>query len=64
MVGRLGQHDKAMAYADRAIALDPKLVEAYLHKATAARALKKMDIVKEVCNKLAAIEPENFRRAR
>jgi len=27
-------------------------------------ALKKMDVVKEVCNKLASIEPENFRRAR
>jgi hypothetical protein len=26
--------------------------------------LKKMDVVKEVCNKLAALEPENFRRAR
>ena len=64
MVGRLGQHDKAMAYADRAIALDPKLVEAYLHKATAAMALKKMDVVKEVCQALASIEPENFRRAR
>ncbi len=64
MVGRLGQHDKAMAYADRAIALDPKLVEAYLHKAAAAMALKKMDVVKEVCNTLASIEPENFRRAR
>jgi tetratricopeptide (TPR) repeat protein len=64
MVGRLGQHDKAMACADRAIALDPKLVEAYLHKGAAARALKKMDVVKEVCNKLATIEPDNFRRAR
>jgi tetratricopeptide (TPR) repeat protein len=64
MVGRLGQHDKAMAYADRAIALDPKLVEAYLHKGTAAMALKKMDVVREVCNALASIEPEHFRRAR
>jgi tetratricopeptide (TPR) repeat protein len=64
MVARLGRHDKALEYADRAIALDPKLVEAYLHKATAAKALKRMDVVKEVCHKLANIEPENFRRTR
>jgi Tfp pilus assembly protein PilF len=64
MVARLGRHDKALEYADRALALDPKLVEAYLHKATAAKALKKMDVVKEVCHKLATIEPENFRRTR
>ena len=64
MAGRMGRHHKALEYADRAIALDPKMVEAYLHKATAAKALKKMDIVREVCNTLASFEPENFRRAR
>jgi Tfp pilus assembly protein PilF len=64
MVGRLGRHHKALEYADRAIALDPKLVEAYLHKATAAKALKKMEVVKEICHKLAMINPEHFRRAR
>jgi tetratricopeptide (TPR) repeat protein len=64
MVGELGLHDRAMIYADRAIALDPKFVEAHLHKAAAARALGKMEIVREVCAALAAIEPEKFRRAR
>jgi tetratricopeptide (TPR) repeat protein len=64
MVGKLGLHDKALLYADRAIAIDPKFVEAYLHKATAARALGKMEIVKEVCDKLAAIEAGKFQRAR
>jgi Tfp pilus assembly protein PilF len=64
MAGRMGHHYKALEYADQAIALDPKLVEAYLHKATAAKALKKMDVVKEVCHKLATIEPEKFRRGR
>ena len=64
MAGRLGRHHKALEYADRAIALDPKLVEAYLYKATAAKALEKMDVVKEVCHKLATIEPEKFRRGR
>jgi Tfp pilus assembly protein PilF len=62
MAGRLGQHHKAMEYADRALALDPEMVEAYLHKAAAARALKKMDVVKEVCQRLATIKPEKFRR--
>jgi len=64
MVGRLGRHQQALAYADRAIALDPKLVEAYLHKATAARALGKTEIVREVCHTLSSLEPEHFRRAR
>jgi tetratricopeptide (TPR) repeat protein len=64
MVGELGLHEKALVYADRAIALDPKYVEAYLHKATAARALGKTEIVKEVCDSLATIEAEKFRRAR
>jgi tetratricopeptide (TPR) repeat protein len=64
MVGKLGHHDKAMVYADRAIALDPKFVEAHLHKAAAARALGKTEVVKEVSDKLAAIEQEKFRRAR
>jgi tetratricopeptide (TPR) repeat protein len=64
MLGRLGQHDKAMVFADQAIALDPKLVEAHLHKGRAALALGKMDVVKEVCHTLASIEPEKFRRAR
>jgi tetratricopeptide (TPR) repeat protein len=64
MVGELGLHEKAMLYADRAIALDPKFVEAYLHKATAARALGKTEIVREICDALAAIEPEKFQRAR
>jgi superkiller protein 3 len=64
MVGRLGQHEKAIAYADRAIALDPHLIEAHLYKAAAARALGKTEIVQEVCETLGKIEPEKFRRAR
>ena len=64
MVGELGLHEKALLYADRALALDPKFVEAYLHKAAAARALGKTEVVKEVCGKLATIEAEKFQRAR
>lgn len=63
MVGRLGRHDKALEFAERALTLDPKFVEAHLHKATAAKALGRTEIVKEVCAALATIEPENFRRA-
>lgn len=63
MVGRLGQHEQAMTCADRAIALDPHLIEAHLYKAAAARALGKTEIVREVCEILAAIDPKKFRRA-
>ncbi len=64
MVGRLGRHDKALECAGRAIALDPKFVEAHLHKGNAALALGKVEVAKEACAALAAIEPEKFRRTR
>jgi tetratricopeptide (TPR) repeat protein len=64
MVGRLGRHEKALEFADRALALDPQFVEAHLHRAAAAKALGKMEIVREAARALAAIEAENFRRAR
>jgi tetratricopeptide (TPR) repeat protein len=64
MVGRLGRHEKALEFAGRALALDPEMVEAHLHKAAAARALGKMEIVRETSEKLAAIAAEKFRRAR
>jgi len=64
MVGRLGRHDKALEFAERALSLDPNFVEAHLHKASAARALGRPEIVKAVCAALAGIKPENFRRAR
>jgi Flp pilus assembly protein TadD len=63
MVGRLGRHEKALEFAGRALALDPKMVEALLHKAAAAKALGKMEIVREVSLALAAIEAEKFRRS-
>jgi tetratricopeptide (TPR) repeat protein len=60
--GRMGWHDKALQCSNHALALDPKLVEAHLSRAAAARALGKMEIVQEVCRELAALEPEAFRR--
>jgi tetratricopeptide (TPR) repeat protein len=62
LAGRMGYHDKALQCATRAVALDPQLVEAYLSKAAAARALGKPEVVKEVCQGLAAMGPEAFRR--
>jgi len=64
MAGRLGRHEQALEFAGRALALDPQCVEAHLHKAAAARALGKMELVKEASEKLAMIEAEKFRRAR
>jgi tetratricopeptide (TPR) repeat protein len=64
MVGQLGRHEKAMEFANRALALDPQMVEAHLHKATAAKALGKMEVVKKVCETLATIEAEKFQRTR
>jgi tetratricopeptide (TPR) repeat protein len=64
MAGRLGRHEKALEFAGRALALNPNMVEAHLHKAAAAKALGKTEIVREVSQKLAAIEAERFRRAR
>jgi tetratricopeptide (TPR) repeat protein len=64
MVGRLGRHEKALEFADRALALDPQFVEAHLHRAAAAKALGKTEIVREASSALAAIEVKKFRRAR
>jgi tetratricopeptide (TPR) repeat protein len=64
MVGRLGNHQQAIAFADRALALDPLFVEAHLQKGVAAQALGKKDVLRDVCNALSAIPPEKFRRAR
>jgi tetratricopeptide (TPR) repeat protein len=64
MVGRLGHHQHAIAFADRAIALDAHFVEAHLHKGAAARALGKNEVLREVCGALSAIPAEKFHRAR
>ena len=62
MVGRLGRHEKALEFAGRALALDPQMVEALLHKAAAAKALGKAEIVREVSETLATVGAEKFRR--
>ncbi|HEX4263643.1 MAG TPA: tetratricopeptide repeat protein [Verrucomicrobiae bacterium] len=64
MVGRLGHYHHAMTFADKALALDSELVEAYLHKGAAAKALGKNEVLREVCGALSALPPEKFHRAR
>ena len=63
MVGRLGRHEKALEFAERALSLDPQFVEAHLHRAAAAKALGKTVIVREAARALEAIEADKFKRA-
>lgn len=64
MYGQLGRHREALDCAQRALALDTLMVEAQLHRARAAQALGKPDIVRAASEALAQVPPENFRRAR
>jgi tetratricopeptide (TPR) repeat protein len=64
MNGQLGRHADALDCAERALALDPHMVEAQLHRARAAQALGKPDIVRLASETLAKLPPEKFRRTR
>ena len=64
MNGQLGRHAEALECAERALALDPQMVEAQLHRARAAQMLGKTEIVRAASEALAQVPPENFRRAR
>jgi len=64
MCGQLGRHAKALECAERALAIDPQLVEAQLHRARAAQALGRPEIVRAVCEALAQMPLEKFQRAR
>jgi tetratricopeptide (TPR) repeat protein len=64
MNGQFNRHAQALACADRALALDPQFVEALLHRARAAQALGRPDIVRAACEALAQLPPEKFKRAR
>ena len=63
MNGQLGRHAQALDCAERALALDPQMVEAQLHRARAAQALGKKEIVRAVSEALAKLPPEKFKRA-
>jgi tetratricopeptide (TPR) repeat protein len=64
MNGRLNRHAQALACADRALALDPDMVEAHLHRARAAQMLGRREIVSAVSAALAKLSPEKFGRTR
>ncbi len=64
MNGQLGRHALALDCAERALALDPEIVEAHLHRARAAQALKKPEIVRAASEALSRLPPEKFHRAR
>jgi len=64
MNGQLNRHVQALDCAERALALDPQMVEAQLHRARAAQALKKTEIVRAASEALAQLPPEKFKRTR
>ena len=64
MNGQLGRHVQARTCAERALELDPKMVEAQLHRARAALMLGQTEIVEAVCESLAATPVEEFKRTR
>ncbi len=64
MNGQLNRRAQALECAERALALDPQLVEAQLHRARAAQALGRPDIVRAASEALAQLPPEKFKRTR
>jgi tetratricopeptide (TPR) repeat protein len=64
MNGQLGRHAQALACAERALALDPQMVEAHLHRARAAQMLGKPEIVRAASEALAQLPVEKFQRTR
>jgi len=64
MNGQLNRHAEALQCAERALALDPQMVEAHLHRARAAQALGKPDVVRATSEALTKLPPEKFQRAR
>jgi len=59
----LGRQAQALGCAERALALDPELVEAHLHRGRAAQALNRPEIVRAACDALSRLPPEKFKRA-
>lgn len=64
MNGQLGRHAQALECAERALALDPQMVEAQLHRARAAKFLGKPEILRAASEALSKVPPEKFQRAR
>jgi tetratricopeptide (TPR) repeat protein len=64
MHGQMGRHQQALECAERALALDPHMVEAQLHRARAAQILGQMDIVRAATEALGRVPVDQFRRVR
>ena len=64
MNGQLGRHVQARVCAERALDLDPHMVEAHLHRARAAQLLGQTEIVRATAEALAQLPPEKFKRTR
>lgn len=64
MYAQIGRHTQALECAERALALDPGMVEALLHRGRAAQALGRPEIVRAACEALARLPAEKFRRTR
>ena len=64
MNGQLNRHAQALACAEQALTLDPEMVEAQLHRARAAQALKKPEILRAASEALAQLPSEKFQRTR
>lgn len=64
MNGQLGRHVEARVCAERALELEPHMVEAHLHRARAAQMLGQMEIVQAATEALANLPPEKFKRTR
>ncbi len=64
MNGQLNRHAQALDCAERALALDPEMVEAHLHRGRAGQALNRPELVRAACEALAKLPPEKFKRAR
>ena len=62
MNGQLGRHAQALACAERALTLDPKMAAALLHRARAAQMLGRSEIFQSATAALAALPAEQFRR--
>ncbi len=64
MNGQLGRHVEARVCAERALELEPQMVEAHLHRARAAQMLGQKEIVQAAAEALAGLPPEKFKRTR
>lgn len=64
MHGQMGRHQQALECAERALAIDPQMVEAHLHRARAAQMLRRPKIIRASSETLAGLPLEKFRRTR